>query len=126
MPPTTMASRLPTMMNQRTSRTGRVRPFSSIGLPASLGSVAIFMSCTFCSGRLGREVREIAGEMGSNCGVVKSDAPKQELAKLAFQAVCVAIRETGNGGKARHRRCQHGVVGEPEQIGRLAANSRGV
>src|SRR5581483_2073321 len=117
MPPTTVASSRPTMMNQRPNRTGRARPFASIGLPESFASVAIFMSCTFCSCPLGRDVREIAGQMVKDCGVVKADAAKQELAQLALESIRVAIRKTGHGGKARHRRRQHGVVGEPEQIG---------
>src|SRR5581483_5507129 len=126
MPPTTMASIRPTMMNQRTRRTGRARPFWSIGLPESFASVAMFMSCTLCGGRLGRDVREIAGQMVKDCGVVKANAAKQELAQLALEAADVAIRKTGHRGKPRHRRRQHGVVGKPEQIGRLAPDSRGV
>jgi len=86
-PPTSSANARPTMMNQRTIRTGRARGLSSKGLPESLGSVAIFMSGTFCSDRLGRDVREFAGQMLKNCGVVKADTPKQELAQLAFEAV---------------------------------------
>src|ERR1700748_2057363 len=111
MPPTTMASARPTMMNQSTRRTGRARPFWSIGLPDRWGSVAIFMSCALCGGRLGREVREIAGQMVEDCGIVKTNAAEQELAELALEPAHVAIRKTGHGGKARHRRRQHGVVG---------------
>ena len=48
------ASSSPTIRNQRTSRTGRLCGLSAIGLPESLGSVTIFMSCTFCSYRLSR------------------------------------------------------------------------
>ena len=53
-PLTTAASSSPTIRNQRTSRTGRLCGLSAIGLPESLGSVTIFMSCTFCSYRLSR------------------------------------------------------------------------
>ena len=53
-PPTSAASSSPTIRNQRTSRTGRLCGLSAIGLPESLGSVTIFMSCTFCSYRLSR------------------------------------------------------------------------
>src|SRR5580693_7684347 len=126
MPPTTTVSRLPTMMNQRTNRTGRARPFWSIGLPERWGSVAIFMSCARCGDWLGLEVREIAGQMVEDCGVVKADAAKQEFAELALETADVAIPKTGHGGKARHRRRQHGMVGKPEQIDRLAADSRGI
>src|ERR1700742_5272934 len=112
MPPTTTASRAPTMMNQRTSRTGRARPFWSIGLPERWGSVAIFMSCARCGDWLGRKVCEIAGQMVEDCGIVKADAAKQEFAKLALQAGCIAISKTGHGGKGRHRSRPHGVVGK--------------
>ena len=53
-PLTTAASSSPTIRNQRTSRTGRLCGLSLIGLPDSLDSVTIFMSCTFCSYRLYR------------------------------------------------------------------------
>src|SRR5690242_21878609 len=117
MPPTTKVSNAPTIMNQRTNLTGRVCPFWSIGLPESLASVAIFMSCTFSGRRHRHDPGENAGQLRSNCGVVKSDAPKQELAKLVFKAAHLAVRQTRDGREARHRGRQNGVVGEPEQIG---------
>ena len=62
-PPTSSASSSPTMMNQRTIRTGRFGGFSTIGLPEIFGSVTMFMSCTFCSYRLSRYRRQRAVQM---------------------------------------------------------------
>src|SRR5258705_6712160 len=118
--PTSSTSARPTMMNQRNIRTGRLRG-SEIGLPVILASLAIFMSCTFCSYRWCRNRRQCAVQMRSNCGFVKSDAAENELAQLPFEPGRIAVVKTRNGGQACQRRHQHGVVGKPEQIERLAA-----
>src|SRR5437762_12747623 len=89
-------------------------------------SVSIFMSCTLCSYRLSRIRRRLAVQMKSNCGFVKSDTAQDELAKLTFEIVGVAVSETGDGWKPRQRRHQHGVMGKPEQVERLAADLRRV
>src|SRR3954470_19516178 len=87
-------------------------------------SVTIFMSCTFCSYRLSRIRRQLAVQMRSNCGFVKSDTAQDELAKLTFKVGGVAVGETGRGRQPRQRRHQHGVMRKPEQIERLAADPR--
>ena len=84
-PPTSVASNNPTMMNQRTIRTGRLRGCSTIGLPAILGSVAMFMSCTFCSYVLLEIIRQFAIQMRGNGGIVQSNAAENEFAKLPLQ-----------------------------------------
>src|SRR6266850_251223 len=106
-------------MNQRTNRTGRLCVLSAIGLPESLGSVTIFMSCTFCSYRLSRIRRQLAVQMRINCGLGKSDAAQDELTKLALEIGRVAVRETRHGWKPRQRRHQNGVVRKPEQVKRI-------
>src|SRR5882757_619266 len=121
--PTSSTSASPTMMNQRSIRTGRLRG-SMIGLPEILASLAIFMSCTFCSYRWCRNRRQREVQMRSNCGFVKSDAADNELAKLPFEGGGFAVVQTGNGGKPRQRRHQYRVVGKPEQVERLAADAR--
>src|SRR6185436_20752776 len=60
--------------------------------------------------------------MRSNCGFGKSDAAQDELTELLLQISSVAVRKTGHGRKPRKRRHQHGVMGEPEQVERIAAN----
>ena len=64
--------------------------------------------------------------MRSNCGLGKSDAAQDELTKLPFQIGGVAVGKTGHGRKPRERRHQHGVVREPEQVERIAADPRRV
>ena len=64
--------------------------------------------------------------MRSNCGFGKSDAAQDELTKLPLQIGGVAVGKTGHGGKPRERRHQHGVVREPEQVERIAADPRRV
>src|SRR6516165_1669041 len=122
--PTTAASRQATMMNQRIIRAGRLRTFSSIGFPESLASVAMFMSGTFRRYRWGRQLRQTAGQMGGNCGFVKSDTPQQELAELRFEIVGAAVSQAGRGREPGQRRRQHRMMGKPEQVERLAANPR--
>jgi hypothetical protein len=61
-----------------------------------------------------------------NGGFVKSDAAQEKLAKLALEIERVAVGQTGHRRNSRQRRHQHGVVGKPEQIKRLAADPRGV
>src|SRR6478752_8448597 len=87
-------------------------------------SVTIFMSCTFCSYRLSRIRRRLAVQMQSNCGFVKSDPAQDELAKLPLEIGGVAVGQTGHGRKSRQREHQHGVMGKPEQVERLAADPR--
>src|SRR6476659_8466555 len=87
-------------------------------------SVTIFMSCTFCSYRLSRIRRRLAVQMRSNCGFVESDTAQDELAKLPFEVGGVAVGEARDGRKPRQRRHQHGVMGKPKQIERLAADPR--
>src|SRR4029077_4863579 len=89
-------------------------------------SVTIFMSYTFCSYRLSRIRRRLAVQMRSNCGFVKSDPAQDELAKLPLEIGGMAIGETAHAGEPRQRRHQHGVMGKPEQIERLAADPRRV
>src|SRR4029077_10306571 len=112
----------PTTMNQRTSRTGRLCGLSTNGFPHTFGSVTIFMSCTFCSYRLSRIRRQLAVQMRSNCGFVKPDAAQNKSTELTLQIVGVAVGKTGHGRKPRQRRHQHGVVREPEQVKRVAAD----
>jgi len=69
-PPTSTASSSPTMMNQRTMRTGRACGFSPIAWPEILASLKMFISCTFCGCRLPRIRRQFAIQMGDNCGFV--------------------------------------------------------
>ncbi len=99
--PTSSANADPTMINQRTVRIGRVRAFSAIGLPEMLASVAMFMSCTFCSYRLSRLRRPFAIQMRSNCGLVKSDPTKKKFAKLPFEVGGIAVSEARHGRKPR-------------------------
>src|SRR4051812_19852302 len=99
-PATKAASTVPTIMNQRTVRTGRLR-WSPIGLPEIFGSVTMFMSCTFCSYRLSRIRRQLAVQMGSNCGLVKSDAAQDELAKLPLDVGGIAVGQTGHRRQPR-------------------------
>src|SRR5438552_17575431 len=87
-----------------------------------LDSVTMFMSCTFCGYRWSRNRRQGAVQMRSNCGFVKSDPAEDELTKLPFEAGRIAVVKTGNGGQPCQRRHQHGVVGKPEQIERIAAD----
>src|SRR4051812_48425607 len=108
------------MMNQRTIRTGRLRWVSPIGLPEIFGSVTMFMSCTFCSYRLSRIRRQLAVQMGGNCGLAKSDAAQDELTKLPLDVGGVAVGKTGHRREPRQRGHQHGVMGKPEQVERLA------
>src|SRR5438105_9716460 len=112
------------MMNQRTSRTGRLCGFSVIGLPEIWDSLTMFMSCTFCRYRLSSFRRQLLVEMRSNCGLVKSDAAQDEFAKLPFEAGRIAIGQARHRGQPRQRHRQQGVMGEPEQIERLAADLR--
>src|SRR4051812_40656541 len=84
------------------------------------------MSCTFCSYRLSRIRRQLAVQMRSNCGLVKSDAAEDELAKLPFEVGGVAVGETRHRRKLRKRSHQHGVMRKPEQIERLASDLRRV
>src|SRR6185369_8575457 len=121
-PPTMAASSNPTIRNQRTRRTGRLCVLSAIGLPARLGSVTIFMSCTFCSYRLSRIRLQLAAQMRSNCGLGKSDAAQDELRELLLQIGGVAVGKTGHRRKPRQRRHQNGVVREPEQVERIVAD----
>ena len=96
--PTSSASSSPTMMNQRTIRTGRARGFSAIGWPEILDSVTMFMSCTFCNYRLPRIRRQLAVQMGGNCGFVKSNSAENEFAKLPFEIGGIAVRRQGTAG----------------------------
>src|SRR5512139_3256369 len=107
-------------MNQRTNRTGRLCVLSAIGWPDSLGSVTIFMSCTFCIYRSSRIRRQTAVQMRSDGGLGKPDAAQDELSELPLQIGDVAVGKTGHGRKPGQRRHQHGVVGEPEQVERIA------
>src|SRR5258708_22111477 len=95
--PTNSASSSPTMMNQRTIRTGRARGFSVIGWPAILASVTMFMSCTFCSYRLPRIRQQVAIQMRGNSGFVKSNSAEYEFAQLPFETGGVAVGQTWNG-----------------------------
>src|ERR1700727_2569073 len=113
--PTSRTSSTPTMMNQRTIRTGRARGLSVSGLPEIWGSVTIFMSCTFC-GYLWCRLRRAAAQMRGDGGLMKSNAAQEELAQLAFEIGRVAVGQTGHRRNARQGRHQHGVVGKPEQI----------
>src|SRR6202021_2374134 len=70
--PTSSASSSPTMMNQRTIRTGRARGFSAIGWPEIWASVTMFMSCTFCNYRLPQTRRQVAIQLGGNRGFVET------------------------------------------------------
>src|SRR3954451_6948477 len=112
------------MMNQRTIRTGRLRCLSPTGWPEIWLSVWIFMSCTFCSYRLSRIRRQLAVQMRSNCGFVKSNAAKNELAKLPLEVGGIAVSQARHGRQLRQRRHQHGVMGKPKQIERLASDLR--
>src|SRR5450432_1014574 len=123
-PPTSTASSSPTMMNQRTIRTGRARGFPVTGWPEILDSVTMFMSCTFCSYRLPRIRRHLAIQMGGNRGFVKSNSAENEFAKLPFKIDGIAVRQAGDGRKSRQRRHQDGVMREPEQIERRATDMR--
>src|SRR4030081_3349973 len=82
------------------------------------------MSCTLCSYRLSRSRRRLAVQMKSNCGFVKSDTAQDELAKLTFEIGGVAVGQTRDGRQPRQRRHQHGAMGKPEQMERLAADPR--
>src|SRR5450432_2451090 len=124
-PPTKSASRVPMMMNHSTGRAGRVRGFfSSIGFPEIFGSVTMFMSCTFCNHWRSHVLTRFVVQMGGDCGFVKSDSAEQKLAKLPFECAGVAIGEAWRGRKLRQRRHQRGVMGEPEQVERIACNPR--
>src|SRR5712664_4941627 len=81
------------------------------------------MSCTFCSYRLSRSRRQIAVQMRSNCGFVKSDSSEDKFAKLPFEIGGIAVSEARDDRKPRQRRHQHGVMREPEQIERFAADT---
>src|SRR4051794_37468217 len=104
------------MMNQRTIRTGRLRALSPIGCPLRWLSVTIFISCTFCSYRFSRIRRQLAVQMRSKCGFVKSDAAENKLAKLPFEVGGVAVGQARHGRKPRQRRHQHGMMRKPEQV----------
>src|ERR1700694_5683638 len=121
MPPTTTASSEPTMMNQRVIRTGRACAFSAIARPEILASVTMFLSCTFCVYLLSRIRRQCAIQMGGNGGFVQSDAAENEFAKLPFEIGGVAVSQARSRRQPSQRRHQHGVMGEPEQVQRLAS-----
>src|SRR6266566_5057176 len=93
-----------------------------IGLPEILASLTMFISCTFCGCRLPRIRRQLAIQMGGNCGFVESNSAENEFAKLPFEIGSVAVGQTWNGWQPRQRRHQYGVMGKPEQVKRLASD----
>src|ERR1700722_6768861 len=102
------------MTNQRTVRIGRARGFSAIGWPEIWDSVTMFMSCTFCNGRLVRLRRNFARQMGGNCGFAESNSAENEFAELPFETGRMGVSKTGNPRKSRQGRHKHGVMREPE------------
>ena len=57
---------------------------------------------------------------------MKSDAAKEKLAKLALDIGRIAVGKAGHRGNSRQRCHQHGVVGKPEQVERVASDPRGI
>src|ERR1700722_211153 len=125
-PPTSSASKSPTMMNQRSIRTGRARVCSTIGSPVISASATIFMSDAFCGYRLTLMRRQCVVQMRGNCGFVKPDATEDEFAKLPLKIECIVIGQAWNGWQPHQRRHQHGMMGKPEQVERIARDPRGV
>src|SRR4029453_9729330 len=62
--------------------------------------------------------------MGGNCGFAKSDAAKDELAKLPLENDSIAILKTRRYRQPRQGCGQNRVVREPEQVERLPARLR--
>ena len=56
------------------------------------------------------------------CGVVKSNAPQKEFAKLSFELAPMAVGEAGNRRKTGQCRRQCRVMREPEQVQGIAAD----
>src|SRR4030088_548826 len=111
------------MMNQRTIRTGRARGLSVIALPEILASVTMFMSCTFCSYRLLPRIRRhFAIQMRDDSGFVESNSAENEFANLPLEIGSVAVGKAWNRWQPRQRRHQHGVMGKPEQVERIACD----
>src|SRR5689334_6308493 len=125
-PPTSSASRQPTIKNQSTGRVGRLRDFSSIGLPVSLGSVAMFMSCTLCRDRFNRWLRQFAVEMVGDGGIGEPDATEDEMAQLPVQVRAIVVGQAARGRKPRQRRHYHGMVGQPKQIKRSVGDPHSI
>src|SRR5262249_18579427 len=60
--------------------------------------------------------------MGGNCGFAKSNAAKDELAELPLENDGIAILEARRYRQPRQGCGQKGVMREPEQVERLAAD----
>ena len=98
-PPARIASKMPTMMNQRVILTGRVfglspatraETFDSV-LAGMFDSVVRVMSCTFCGFQGHQFRRQFPVQMRSNCRFVQSNSAEDKFANLTLEVGGVCI-----------------------------------